>query len=101
MSYSNGIGDLRQALGAIAPASTKETQKISTENAMESRTVTSRGTPDDETRLSSTAGLVAQTLEGSDVRADKVAALQQAIASGQYNISSPDVAEKMIQSLLD
>jgi anti-sigma28 factor (negative regulator of flagellin synthesis) len=31
---------------------------------------------------------------------DKVAALQQAIAGGTYNVSASDVANKMVESLL-
>jgi len=45
-------------------------------------------------------GLIAQALEGSDVRTEKVAALQESIANGSYNVSSSDVADKMIRSLL-
>ena len=101
MSYSNGIGDLKQALSAIAPTSATETQQVTSGKAKESGTAASRETQADEARLSSTGGLIAKALEGSDVRADKVAALQQAIASGTYNVSSSDVAGKMIQSLLD
>jgi len=45
-------------------------------------------------------GLVAQALNTSDVRSDKVAALQTAIASGSYQVSSADVASKIVDSLL-
>jgi negative regulator of flagellin synthesis FlgM len=55
----------------------------------------------DQTNLSSAGGMIAQALEGSDVRTDKVAALQKAIASGSYSVSSSDVAGKMIDSLLE
>jgi negative regulator of flagellin synthesis FlgM len=55
----------------------------------------------DQTNLSSTGGLVAQALESSDTRSAKVASLQQAIAAGSYSVSSSDVADKIIQSLLD
>jgi flagellar biosynthesis anti-sigma factor FlgM len=44
---------------------------------------------------------MAQALEGSDVRFAKVTALQQAIAAGNYKVSSADVAEKMVDSLLE
>jgi len=101
MSYNNGIGDLKQALSSIASKSTSETQQVASGKAKESSPPTVRQTRTDEARLSSTGGLIAQALEGSDVRTDKVAALQQAIASGTYNVSSSDVAEKMIRSLLD
>ena len=54
----------------------------------------------DSTSISSTSGLIAQALGGSDVRADKVSALQQSIAAGTYNVSSSDVASKIVDSLL-
>jgi negative regulator of flagellin synthesis FlgM len=43
---------------------------------------------------------MAQALSGSDVRTDRVAALQQSIAAGTYNVSSSDVADKVISALL-
>jgi negative regulator of flagellin synthesis FlgM len=102
MSYTNGIGDLKQALTSIAPATATEAQQVSSAKAKESnKTATPRESLSDEARLSSTGGLIAQALEGSDVRTAKVEALQKAIADGSYNVSSSDVAGKMIQSLLD
>jgi negative regulator of flagellin synthesis FlgM len=101
MSYSNGIGDLKQALSAIPTASPTETQQIASGKTKETSPTATREARADEARLSSTGGLIAQALEGSDVRTAKVAALQQAIANGTYNISSSEVADKMIQSLLD
>jgi anti-sigma28 factor (negative regulator of flagellin synthesis) len=40
-------------------------------------------------------------LSGSDVRADKVASLQQSIAAGTYSIPSSDVAAKVLNALLN
>ena len=54
----------------------------------------------DKTSVSSTGGLVAQALRTSDVRQDKVASLQAAIASETYHVSSSDVASKMVDSML-
>jgi len=45
--------------------------------------------------------VVAQALTGSDVRADKVAALQQSIAAGTYNVPSSDVAGKVLSAMLN
>lgn len=36
-----------------------------------------------------------------DVRSDKVAALQQAIAAGTYSVSSSDVADKLMNSMFE
>jgi negative regulator of flagellin synthesis FlgM len=100
MSYNTGIGDLKQVINSIAPKSTSETQQVAP-GPKDSSSPTVPQTLTDEARLSSTGGLISQALEGSDVRTDKVAALQQAIANGTYNVSAADVAEKMVRSLLD
>jgi anti-sigma28 factor (negative regulator of flagellin synthesis) len=50
--------------------------------------------------VSSTGGLVAQALSTSDVRLDKVTALQQSIESHSYSVSSNAVASKIVDSLL-
>jgi negative regulator of flagellin synthesis FlgM len=55
----------------------------------------------DEAKLSTTAGVMAQALLGSDVRTDKVVALQQSIAAGTYNVSAPAVADKVMRALLE
>ena len=55
----------------------------------------------DQTIVSSTGGAMLQAMGTSDVRADKVASLQAAIANGAYNVSSADVAGKLIGSMLD
>jgi negative regulator of flagellin synthesis FlgM len=102
MSFTNGIGDLKQALSSITPAATSaETQQIGSAKASGGGQPAPVREPQvDEARLSSTGGLIAQSLEGSDVRTAKVEALQQAIANGTYSVSSSDLADKMIQTLL-
>ncbi len=54
----------------------------------------------DATRLSTASAAVAQAAAGPDVRTEKVAALQAAIAKGTYIVSAGDVADKLIGSLL-
>jgi negative regulator of flagellin synthesis FlgM len=100
MSYSNEIGGLQHALSSIGAVGTTHTNTTGT------TTKPNNGLPAspelaDQTTLSSMGGLVVQALGTSDVRIEKVAKLQQAIASGNYSISSSDVAEKMIDSLLE
>jgi negative regulator of flagellin synthesis FlgM len=55
----------------------------------------------DQASLSHTSTILAQALSGSDVRMDKVASLQQAIASGNYHVSSADVADSILKSLME
>ena len=98
MSYASGIGGLQQAINSITPSEAKPTTQTGTSEKVE-ETATS-ATPVDQANLSSTGGLVAQAFEISDTRSDKVASLQQAIAAGSYNVSSSDVAGKIIESLL-
>ncbi|MGH9597629.1 MAG: flagellar biosynthesis anti-sigma factor FlgM [Edaphobacter sp.] len=102
MSYSNGINNLQQT---ISPIATTESKPVVPANAPgttanASREPASGAGRTDEANLSSAGSFVSQALGGSDVRPEKVAALQQAIATGSYNVSSSDVADKIIQSLL-
>ena len=54
----------------------------------------------DQASLSTVGGLVAAASAGSDVRTEKVAALQQAISSGSYHVPASAVAGKIVDSLL-
>jgi negative regulator of flagellin synthesis FlgM len=52
----------------------------------------------DSSELSPAAHLVAQAMQLPEVRQDRVAALQQQIASGTYFIAPQDVADAMLGS---
>jgi negative regulator of flagellin synthesis FlgM len=103
MSHSSGIGSLPQTTNPVTPTEpklaiqTNVSDSVATKNEVQISSVEHA----DHTNLSSTAGLVAQVLESSDIRSAKVASLQQAIEAGTYSVSSADVADKIIQSLLD
>ena len=99
MTYSNGIGGLERTLNPIAAAT--NTQRSTPARPAENDPATGAKLQSDDAHVSSAGELITQTLGASDVRADKVEALQKAIANGSYNVSSTDVADKMIQSLLD
>lgn len=102
MSYTNGIGSLQQVLNSMTPATTQPaSQAAELVNAPKpNQAAAAPAGQVDQASLSSTSGVIAHALEGSDVRTEKVAALQQAIASGSYSVSSSDVAGKMVDSLL-
>ena len=102
MSYTNGIGTQQpvDAQETSASASASRTAESSTSSVRTAANGSSSGLGVDNATLSSTASVVSQALSGSDVRFEKVAALQQQIAAGTYNVSSSDVADKLLSSLL-
>jgi len=101
MSYTIGI-EIQQATNAVTPSETQSTEAVNTfppiTNSYEALSATLPHT--DEAALSSTAGLIYKSLGASDARTAKVSSLQDSIAPGSYAVSSSDVADKMIQSLL-
>jgi negative regulator of flagellin synthesis FlgM len=102
MSYTSGIGS-QQTANAVTPS---EAQPVVTANAPravadKSEVLSVEVGHADETALSSTGGLVLQSLGDSDTRTAKVSSLQEAIAAGRYTVSSSDVAGKIMQSLLE
>jgi negative regulator of flagellin synthesis FlgM len=53
----------------------------------------------DSTEVSTAASLAHQAMAVPDVRMDKVAAVQQALANGTYQVSAGDVADKLLQQM--
>jgi negative regulator of flagellin synthesis FlgM len=58
------------------------------------------GSSSDEATLSSAASAAAQAAPDSDVRMEKVAQVQKALADGTYKVASSDVANRMIDAML-
>ncbi|HEV2647574.1 MAG TPA: flagellar biosynthesis anti-sigma factor FlgM [Acidobacteriaceae bacterium] len=54
----------------------------------------------DSAKVSLAGAMLSQATSGSDVRFERVAALQQSIAAGTYNVSASDVASKLVDALL-
>lgn len=101
MSYTNGLNSLETGLGALSSVETKAQGTSATVTSSIEQASGKDFQLADKADLSTAAGSIAQVLGTSDVRMEKVTALQQAIADGSYNVSSSEVADKMIQSLLD
>jgi len=106
VTYMNGIESSQQISNTAEAAASASASRTANVNAApvagaEHGEVGNNGVPVDEATLSTTATVVAQALTGSDVRTDKVAALQQSIAAGTYNIPSSDVAAKVFSALLN
>lgn len=58
------------------------------------------GVRSDQTHLSSAASLASHAASLSDVRMEKVQAIQSATAGGVYSVSSSDVAQSMMSHML-
>jgi len=54
----------------------------------------------DRATLSSAASQVSQSAADDGVRMDKVAAVQEALAAGTYNVPASAVASKMVDAML-
>jgi len=93
------LGNVPENLGTNGPAQTAETVAAPlVKNAASSISATTAVA--DQTSVSATAGQVTAALSTSDVRQDKVSALQTAIANGSYNVPASAVAGKIVDSLL-
>jgi negative regulator of flagellin synthesis FlgM len=92
----DGINSLHKMLGALQ---TNDSASVKTAEKASVAASATAGSAD-SAKLSAAGGMASQATDTSDVRMDKVAALQQAIASGSYSVSASDVADKMVESLL-
>ena len=100
MSYGIGTGELQPQISSLpsaAAAAPIQSKQVGQEVKEAERSAAGA----DQTTLSSAGSLVSQALEGSDARTAKIASLQLAISSGNYNVSSSDVAEKLVKSMLE
>ena len=100
MSYSNGLGNLQHLIGSLATNGTKNTNNNPVAKGGDGSSPISKIGSTDGAQLSSVSSLVSKASSIPDVRTEKVAALQQSIAAGTYNVSASDVAGSIINSLL-
>lgn len=104
MSFTNGVGETTQPTGASAVgAAVGITGAARTGAAPGTSRTANSGVGEivmDTAKVSLAGAMISQATQSSDVRFDKVAALQQAIAAGSYNVSSANLADKLIGVLL-
>jgi negative regulator of flagellin synthesis FlgM len=98
MSFASGIDGLQQIVSSSTPRAEQADKPGSAAIANEVPIANVHNV--DQANVSPAGNFIAQALEGSDTRSAKVASLQQAIAAGSYNVSSADVANKIIEGLL-
>jgi negative regulator of flagellin synthesis FlgM len=93
MNIRSGIEDLSPILPSQSVASAPAARgSIASQN---------ESLNSDQAQLSVLATGVTQSTAISDVRLDKVANIQNALQSGTYQVSSADVAQKIIASMME
>jgi flagellar biosynthesis anti-sigma factor FlgM len=95
MEIRNNAEALKAFLGVSSPASTQAQQIRNNEN-----NIAQAGFAGDQATLSHAGTEVSQSAAQEGVRADRVAAVQQALAAGTYTVPASAVADKVIDSML-
>ena len=94
MNIGNGIENLTQIVPAqTAPVSSAKANPNSAQEPPAPAKL-------DQAVLSETGTQAAQSAPDSDVRLDKVASIQNALAAGTYRVPASQVAQKLIDSAL-
>jgi flagellar biosynthesis anti-sigma factor FlgM len=92
MNVRNGIENLTQ----IFPSPTATSAAAVRGNDPQGETLAG-----DKAQFSEVATQAAQSASVSDVRLDKVAAIQSALQAGTYQVPAADVAQKVVDSMLN
>ena len=86
----NGLGSLLGISSTSSSVSQTQSGTAASGNALDG----------DQATFSSVGNGFSQMTSGDDVRADKVASIQSALAAGTYSVPSSAVASSMIDSML-
>lgn len=97
MNVNDGLHNLPEPLEV---SQTSPVPAVQSQPAAVSQT-SSSGVVEDRAEVSTAASLAHQAMSVSDVRMEKVAAVQQAIANGTYQVSAEDVADKLVRQMMD
>jgi negative regulator of flagellin synthesis FlgM len=97
MNVNDGLHNVQPALGT---QSTSPVSAVSETQRQQVPGSTPATIGSDHTEVSTAANLAHQAMSLPDVRMDKVAAVQQALASGTYNVSADDLSGKIVNHML-
>lgn len=95
MDIRSSLDGLKSLLGVAQPDSAASTSRT---NGQTGAAATAPGS--DRATLSSAGSEVSQAASADEVRMDKVAAVQAAIASGSYDVPASAVASKLVDAML-
>lgn len=95
MDIRNSVDGLRTLLG-VPSANAAQTQPAKNNGASGAASAFAG----DRATLSSSGSEVAQTASDTGVRADKVAAVQAALAAGTYSVPASAVAGRLVDAML-
>ena len=93
MSYTNSIGSPHQLSTPMTTAATAPWSQANIGTRKKTPRLTSNNISDDQTSFSAAASLIAQPPDGSDVRSERVSALQQAISMARTTSQPPTSRE--------
>jgi negative regulator of flagellin synthesis FlgM len=93
MDIRSSLDGLKSLLGVDTPAVPAGQGKTTASSS-------GSGLTSDHATLSSAGSEASASLNGSDVRTEKVASIQAALASGTYNVPASAVASKMVDAML-
>jgi negative regulator of flagellin synthesis FlgM len=88
-------------LGSLLGVTTNPSASVSQSQNPNNTTAASSGLESDQATFSAAGNEVSQAIADSDVRPEKVAAIQSALANGTYSVSASAVASKMVDAMLN
>jgi anti-sigma28 factor (negative regulator of flagellin synthesis) len=102
MSYRNLVTTTQPSIGptTAALAQIRSAANVPADSIKIDKSSGPGSTQNDQSTFSYASGLLNEALVGSNDRTVDVEALQQAIGAGSYKVSSSDLADKLINTLI-
>jgi negative regulator of flagellin synthesis FlgM len=96
MNVNDGLHGLPEALeiSPAAPVSATQLQQQASFSTSLNNSI------QDRTEVSTAASMAHRAMSITDVRMDKVVAVQQALANGTYQVSAHDVADRLVRQMM-